>query len=308
MSQKIIGILATQSNNAEGYKGITIGIEEQYAKLFSQYGKVVCIMPNTLPSDYAKIDLLVLQGGADLDTSFTSDGKDLVVGNGPSNPMYSQFYKHFLNKWIDAGVPIFGICLGAQALNVCLGGGLTPDGPNHSLAGLHPIAVYNEQLGLYTVNDSKFLKIKRPFSTEVNSRHHQFIRPFQLAECLIPIALGVMDDSYLKTQDNINNLWEASSSPSSSPGLLKRFYDRKFTDINKRISHIEAFMHSSKKIAGVQWHPESMWISLSSFTRGCEVSHVIINWLLEDDDNGVKVKVVTNDPPKTKNIATTLQV
>lgn len=293
MRKKLIGILVTQGSLTDSYKGNIIGIEEQYLKLFSQYGRVIAVMPDQRPSDI-KLDLLVLPGGADLDTSFTCNGEDCVVGNGASNPMYSQFYKFFLKHWLNANVPVFGICLGFQALNVCLGGGLTSDGPNHSLSGLHPIGVYNEKLGLHL--PATKTGVKKPYKDEVNSRHHQFIRPNQLAKCLLPLAIGVMNDNFLKVQDDVNALWEASSYLPGSPGLLKYYFDGTVDKLaNKRISHIEAYIHVSQKIAGVQWHPESMW--RTAFGRGDEVSHKIIEWLLEGEDPKA---TVSKNPTPTK--------
>lgn len=289
--KKLIGVLVTQASHPDSYKGLMIGIEEQYLKLFSQYGRVIAVMPDMQPSDI-KLDLLVLPGGADLDTSFTCNGEDMIVGNGSANPMYSQFYRHFLKHWLNAGVPVFGICLGFQALNVCLGGGLTADGPNHNLNGLHPIGIYNEKLGLHLPTTKT--GVKKPYINEVNSRHHQFIRPTQLAKCLLPLAIGVMNDNYLKVQDDVNNLWEASTYLPKSPTLLEYFYHGTVEkNVNKRISHIEAYIHTSQKIAGVQWHPESMW--RTAFERGDEVSHKIIEWLLEGEDP--KATVSKNPTP-----------
>lgn len=294
MRKKLIGVLVTQASHPETYKGQIIGIEEQYLKMFSEYGRVVAIMPDMKPSDI-KLDLLVLPGGADLDTSFTCNGDDLVVGNGTANPMYSQFYRYFLPAWLKARVPVFGICLGFQALNVCLGGGLTSDGPNHAITGYHPITAFNEKLKIfYTISAyTKGVEYKRPERIDVNSRHHQFVQPHQLAKCLLPVALGVMNDDFLKTQDHANSLWEIDTKKNTaSPGLLQHFYNGNYKELNGRISHIEAFVHASQKIAGVQWHPESMW--RENFKRGDEVSHKMITWLLEDDNSEVAVGVESN--------------
>ena len=131
--KKKIGILVTQANHYNSNKGRTIGIEEPYLLWLSQYGQVIPIMPDMTPSQI-DLDMLVLPGGPDLDTSFTSNGNDLVVGNGTANPYYSQFYRHSFARWREAGIPMLGVCLGFQALNVMLGGNITSDGPEHSLS------------------------------------------------------------------------------------------------------------------------------------------------------------------------------
>jgi len=295
MSKKIrIGILVTQQSHPNHNKGKVIGLEEPYVKLFTQYGSVVPIMPDMTPED-VELDMLVLPGGPDLDTSFLSNGKNLVVGNGAANPMYSQFYKHNFKVWRAAGVPILGICLGFQAINVMLGGQLTPDGPFHSLAyhSLHPVAAFSSKLDIKSIQGNN-----RPLFRLVNSRHHQFIRNNQLAKELIPVAMGVMNDDDLKNSGDAYKLWGGTK---GEPSLLKHFYSGKYNLINPKLTHVEAYVHATEKICGVQWHPEDLHRRADDFLRGDFVVHQMITWLLKKP---ISIPTLVGSRPKNPSHAT----
>ena len=66
------------------------------------------------------IDLLILPGGADVDPKRYEANFDWYAGK--PNMFLEDFDKYMLPKYIDEGIPIFGICRGMQSLAVHFGG------------------------------------------------------------------------------------------------------------------------------------------------------------------------------------------
>lgn len=78
------------------------------------------------------------------------------------------------------GKPILGICAGIQSINVCFGGSLYQDIPNHSIKGDVKMHKINIEKGSFLEKCYKSDKI------EVNSFHHQAIK--KPAENFIVVA------------------------------------------------------------------------------------------------------------------------
>jgi gamma-glutamyl-gamma-aminobutyrate hydrolase PuuD len=291
-----IGILCTQKPHPDtSQKRFILGLEMPYVRYFERFGKVFPIFPGMTPEDI-NLDLLILPGGQDLDPSFYSEEGRMVVGAGSSNPLFSQFFHNDFNAWREAKVPMLGICLGFQAMNVMLGGKLTPDGPCHSLGyfSKHPVVAYNEKLGLYKT----WAKSKKPIRVEVNSRHHQFIGVDQLASGMIPVAMGVMDDDKLKSDDAANKAWYFKGN-----SVTKCFYDKNYKALSQDLSHVEAAIHATEKLAGVQWHPEDLWrkgtkdSGARCTVNGDQITDAIVKYLLETPVHA-SVPATPDTPPK----------
>lgn len=269
----LIGILTTFVKSSLHYKRGTLGIEAGYYELFSQYGKVIIITPESSPEDYAKLDLLVLPGGPDLSVGLQSTKMSLWQGQ--DNPVYTTFYKEKVYDWIDSGTPMLGFCLGFQGLNVVLGGTLTPHGIGHVLSypDTHKIAVYSEKL-----------RMKGTALHNVNSRHHQFVRLDQkvndLAECLTPIGFGA--DIEIKDAAKARQVTGESLAKRKGKqhfDVLEAIILDDLSKVPAACTNVEAFIHIKKPIAGVQWHPEDMW--RDTYTRGDAFSHLLIQHLLK---------------------------
>jgi gamma-glutamyl-gamma-aminobutyrate hydrolase PuuD len=271
----IIGILTTfVRNQIRPEKRGTMGIEAAYHDLFSQYGEVRIVTPDQDPSEM-NIDLLVLPGGADISDALLNNQK-FSIKSGSDNPLYTHFYKNSFNKWLEAGVPMFGICLGMQAINVMLGGAVTRHGTGHQLSdnGLHPILSYNKELGIYDGVPTS--SIKRPIETKVNSRHHQFVRHDDLASGLFPISFGKPAGTVM----NRNMLGTSKGNDYGTSSVFRYHAGERDVVIPENNTHIEAFKHTYFPIAAVQWHPEDMVARGEQFTKGDFVSHKLIEWLL----------------------------
>lgn len=168
---------------------------------------------------HTDIDLLIIPGGADVDPS--RYGHRPIFQSGNPNIQLEDWDKHMLPQYIDAGIPIFGICRGFQTLNVHFGGTLTQhltqeyseprDKLVDTLLGTENIinlfAHYNS-----AVSTKDFGKLK------VNSLHHQ----------------GITKNDTLGT-------------------------DVKILYTNHIFDNVEAIWIKDKPIVAVQWHPEEIY-------------------------------------------------
>lgn len=208
---KKIGIVAWKDGNH-------FGISISYATYLSKFGQVIPILPsNQVIED---LDLLILPGGPDL--SPTSLNVPPTFANSFICPFREYFYKNVLSKYIERKIPVFGICLGFQQLNVHFGGGLTLDHPfNYSSKSRDEKvdkAIITE-LGLkYHKQFYPNYPHKLPKDYDINSLHHQ----------------GVKENEIAPTFDII--------STTNTYGFI----------------NVEAFVHKTLPIAGVQYHPEEL--------------------------------------------------
>lgn len=137
---------------------------------------------------FEAMDGLLLSGGADIDPARYGQPNRGSIGTEPDRDELEAA------AWAAAstrGVPVFGICRGFQAINVFAGGTLLQDvdghaGPGwgHGPAKMHPLRL---------VPGSRLARILSPTNvrggrTEVNTYHHQGVRPSDLAPGLIANA------------------------------------------------------------------------------------------------------------------------
>ena len=170
---KTIGIVGYRSED-----GSVFGAGSNYLELISRFGKPYIIFPD---EELADVDLLILPGG--LDVAPQSFGVVPSFKTGNQDVFKQYFYDKRLSLYIDAGIPIFGICLGFQMLAVYFGSALEqhlwrhPQSPARSEVGhtVEPLP----QAARYAI---------QPF--EVNSHHHQGVFLQGLSTELEPLALA----------------------------------------------------------------------------------------------------------------------
>jgi len=169
--------------------------EEPTWKKFSRYadavraagGAPLLISPNAGAADrvaaFAEMDGLLLPGGADLDPALYGQPRDPRTQVEPGRDALEA------GAWAAArerGLPVLGVCRGMQAINVFSGGSLlqhvdghdTPTWPSPE-ARPHPMRVLegSRLAGILELQpDDGFV--------EVNSYHHQGLRPDQLGSGL----------------------------------------------------------------------------------------------------------------------------
>jgi putative glutamine amidotransferase len=142
---------------------------------------------------FAAMDGLLLPGGADLDPSLYDEAPHHSVHVEPARDDLE------LEAWNAArahGVPIFGVCRGFQAINVFSGGTLVQhleghDSSPHSPEA-HPLHLdpASRLAGILGETDPML-------RTEVNSYHHQAVRPADLAPGLIASGVAPHRDGEL---------------------------------------------------------------------------------------------------------------
>lgn len=157
--EKIIGVPAWVDKERYG-----VGV--QYLEFLSYYGKPRILMPW---EEYAEdIDLLFLTGGPDLLTSSYHQHPSYYTGNPCQFRQF--FYDERLANYVGKK-PIFGVCLGMQALNVHFGGTLEQHMYHETDA--------SSEHDIWTPGGVKI-------DGKVHSSHHQAVA--ELGENLIPLA------------------------------------------------------------------------------------------------------------------------
>jgi putative glutamine amidotransferase len=209
-----------------GYRiGEAFGVANTYLEFAQRFGKPRILMPQDGIED---IDALLLPGGQDVNPLSYREPPAFATS---STDVFKQyFFDEKLPAYVGK-IPIFGICLGFQQLNVHFGGKLCQHLKWHEnnparWTGAHDV---NFTKDVYNVLKQDFGK-----KHQVNSHHHQAVLESTLSEAFIPLATIVnKDDEY-------------------SGDLI-----------------VEAFIHSSLPIAGVQWHPEEWYddFSLTLFDK-----------------------------------------
>ncbi|MBA3689027.1 MAG: gamma-glutamyl-gamma-aminobutyrate hydrolase family protein [Chloroflexi bacterium] len=160
-------------------------------------GDPVALDPTADPAErgaaLATMDGLLLPGGADLDPAlYGEEPHPAVAVEGPRDDLE-------LAAWTAArerGVPIFGICRGFQAINVFSGGTLMQHLEGHdsptSAPEAHPLHLDPASRLASILGETDPL-----LSTQVNSYHHQAVRPGDLGVGLIASAVAPHDDGKL---------------------------------------------------------------------------------------------------------------
>jgi len=239
--KKTIGIYGDTFN---GKVGQTL----QYMQFFNQFGNVRII---TNYEDLEKIeetvDILVLPGGADVDSSLY--GSTPGVMDGRVNQHYEHLDKILIEKFVKSGKPIIGICRGMQRLNVFFGGTL-----NQHILGHHQgdDRVVTKQKMQFTNNDNEFL---------INSLHHQSIDILGSGFEILGYSLR-HHNCYSNPLQNISN-WRIYNKDGNVETLIEKSII------------IEVIKHRELPILGFQYHPEEF---------NCSYAKQEINELLIDLD------------------------
>lgn len=177
MSQKkIIGITGYRSED-----GTIFGAGSNYLELITRFGRPYIIFPD---EELAGIDLLLLPGGPDLAPQ--SFGSCPTFKTGHQDVFRQFFYDRRLAAYINAGIPVFGICLGFQMLATYFGSALEQHLWKHPHSDERSKPAHAVQ-PLPTAADFGV----RPF--EVNSHHHQGVLLDGLSPQLEPLAVAPLD-------------------------------------------------------------------------------------------------------------------
>lgn len=122
----------------------------------------------------ASMDGLLISGGADLDPSRFGAEREPATRIDPARDALDARAWDAAER---ARVPVLGICRGMQAINVFAGGSLVQDVAGHVAAGPSAPVVRH---AIRLVLDTRLGRVAAAEELEVNSFHHQAVRPDQL--------------------------------------------------------------------------------------------------------------------------------
>lgn len=195
----------------------SFGAGKMYLNYFGHFGTVIVGTPTK--DIFDDINLVILPGGMD---TYANRYRQIPSYFNTNPDLFKEFFlDNNLQGYIDAGVPVFGICLGAQMLQAWAGGELEQN-VGHPYSGddrgklVHPVEFTEQYDYLHETLDIPRKRKKEGKIIDeykVNSLHHQGIDINNLAECF---------EAVLVAPDDI----------------------------------VEAFVHRTLPIAAVQYHPE----------------------------------------------------
>ena len=188
-------------------------------------GKVEILTPGCSIAAWDGVAGLLLSGGADIHPRNWDSGEPLHPTAEVEEERDALEIPLVKVAW-ERGLPIFGICRGAQLLNVALGGSLVQDIPSACSCGPEVHRHGSNQApdlrhAVRVESESLLGKILSQANPPVNSRHHQAVA--KPAPPLAPVA------------------WHDDTLFEGSP----------------LIEAVEA-IDSGKWALGVQWHPENL--------------------------------------------------
>ena len=112
----LIGIAGHLSSTGN-FAGATLA----YIEYFEHFGDVTIILP-TSKTIQTNLDLLVIVGGPDISPSrYLSKKSKISWKNQKPDPLREYFDENILPQYIDAKIPIFGICRGHQSIAALFG-------------------------------------------------------------------------------------------------------------------------------------------------------------------------------------------
>lgn len=177
---------------------IDYGIKRNILRCLATVGAKVTIVPANTSAE----DILALK----------PDG--IFLSNGPGDPAATGEYAvPVINKLIDSGVPIFGICLGHQMLALAIGAKTAKMHQGHRGAN-HPVQDFNTKKVEITSMNHGFMVDKDTLPETAKMSH---ISLFDKTLCGIEL-IG-------KPVFSVQHHPEASPGPQDSHYLFERFMD-----------------------------------------------------------------------------------
>lgn len=119
------------------------------------------------PDDLQPGDVLIVWGGEDISPALYNRPKSIHTGAGDQPSFRDQIEWNLMQRAKAIGIPIIGVCRGAQMLCALSGGYLIQDVTHHAGWGGHEV---------HTFDGKKLI---------VNSLHHQMMAPWQVDHKLL---------------------------------------------------------------------------------------------------------------------------
>ena len=173
------GELATLRRHGEPpHPEMALGIP--YVRAVEAAGGVPVVMPplalEGVPSLVSRLDGLVLSGGPDLTPSAYDQHPHAQLGS--TEPRLDAFEYATVKEGLSRGLPVLGICRGAQALNVACGGTLhqhLPDVVGEQIAHRQSEVGKRPTHSVDVVRGTRLAGLVGSGRLRVNSFHHQAV-------------------------------------------------------------------------------------------------------------------------------------
>ena len=145
-----------------------------YMRAVDAAGGLPIVLPpvalENVPDLLERLDGICLSGGPDLDPdAYGASSRHPELG--PTEPTLDAFELAVAHAADTAGLPLLGICRGAQALNVARGGTLHQHVAGHRQAAMGTVRTHS----VTVVAGSRLAAITGGGELEVNSFHHQAV-------------------------------------------------------------------------------------------------------------------------------------
>ncbi|HEX9444447.1 MAG TPA: gamma-glutamyl-gamma-aminobutyrate hydrolase family protein [Candidatus Binatia bacterium] len=159
-----------------------IVLQERYARALEAAGAIPLILPilpsRALPSVVDRLDGLVVSGGNfDIHPKFY--GEKPIRALGEIQAERTEFELGLIALALARDMPVLGVCGGAQAINVALGGSLYQDiASQHAGAAEHQRGDLKDRGGhrVNIVRGTRLRTIVGSASLTVNTTHHQAVK------------------------------------------------------------------------------------------------------------------------------------
>jgi putative glutamine amidotransferase len=178
----VIGINSGVAISDEGGHRYVLG--GNYTNAILKAGGIPVILPATqdpeVREEYFRfIDGLMLVGGPDIDPKIYGDSEKMATVT-VASPLRLDFDLSIARLALEKDLPVMGICMGCQVLNVAAGGSLYQDieqqVPAYSVRHHKKIAPYDPFHQIKIAQDSLLFRIIGKETMEVNSSHHQSVK------------------------------------------------------------------------------------------------------------------------------------
>ena len=166
-----------------GKRNRLILLHERYARAMLETGGLPIILPivparSATQAIFTRLDGILISGG-NFDIDPGHYGETSIAALGEVKEDRTQFELELISLALERNLPVLGVCGGAQAINVALGGTLYQD-----IASQIPAALEHQQGALkdrgghaVAIHDGTLLRrIVGQKSLETNTTHHQSVK------------------------------------------------------------------------------------------------------------------------------------
>ena len=164
-------------------EGRSLALDLDYVDAILRAGAIPLVIPPNLPEEsladtLQNLDGLLLSGGPDVDP--VHFGEEPLPAMGRIDPGRDRVELGLARLALETGMPILGICRGAQVLNIAAGGDIFQDLPSQAEGILkhvqQPTPMPYPTHGIRIEPGSLLASVTGRESLRVNTWHHQAVR------------------------------------------------------------------------------------------------------------------------------------